>query len=108
MMTAKFEESRKFELGKSELMQSAKRALEKCNFKIAIIDEEKGWIRARTKLSWWSWTEVIDVDIKEDGILNIKSVCYFVAQIFAWGKNKRNVKAFFEKMEKLDYSQAHG
>lgn len=99
-MAAKFEESKKYELSKNKLIQTTKEALEKCNFKIKTINEEEGKIHAKTKLSWWSWTENIDVKIEDDGIVNIKSECYFPLQIFDWGKNKSNVKAFFAEMKK--------
>lgn len=97
-MAAKFEESKKYESSQNELIQSAKKALEKCNFRVKNINEKEGLINAKTKLSWWSWTENIDVKIEENGMIRIKSECAFPLQIFDWGKNKRNVKAFLREM----------
>ena len=97
-MVAKFEESKKYESSQNELMQSAKIALEKCNFKVKSINENEGQITAKTKLSWWSWTENNNLKIEEDGTVSMKSKSSFPLQIFDWGKNKRNVKSFFNEL----------
>ena len=94
-MTAKFEDSRKYNLGKSQLIENVKTALKKCKFRIKHIDEDGGLIRAKSRLSFWSWTEKIDVKIEDNGTVRMKSECSLPTQIIDWGKNKRNVRKFF-------------
>lgn len=99
-MAAKFEESKKYDLNKEELIIKVKEVLRLCKFKIINIDEKSGVIHAKSKLNIWSWTEDIIVTIEEDGQLNIKSECYLPTQILDWGKNKRNVRKFFSHLDK--------
>jgi len=98
-MTASYNESRNFDLERDLLLESAKVALEKSKFKIKAFDKTTGIIRAKTKLSWWSWTEVVTVNINENSELQILSKCAFPMQIFDWGKNKQNVKKFFSNLK---------
>ncbi|WP_298547023.1 hypothetical protein [uncultured Aquimarina sp.] len=98
-MGATFEDSKKYNLSKPELIQNAKEAIEISKFETEQIDEENGIIYAKSKLNIWSWSEKIVIRIEKDGNVTIKSECYLSTQIFDWGKNKRNVKTLFEHME---------
>ena len=46
----------------------------------------------------WSWGEKITVAIDADGTVWMKSKCRMVTQCFDWGKNQRNVNAFFAQV----------
>lgn len=97
-MTAKFEESKTYDLDKDQLIENIKDALEACRFKIKSIDENAGTIRAITRLSLWSWTEKIDIKVGDMGSVMVKSECSLPSQFIDWGKNKRNVNTFFKML----------
>lgn len=97
-MAAKFEKSKNYDLDKMQLIEKVKIALEKCKFNIKSIDENSGIIHAKSKLSFWSWIEKIDIKIGDNGSVSMKSECSLPTQIIDWGKNKRNVKKFFNAL----------
>lgn len=97
-MAAKFEDSKKFALNKSQLLDKVKMVIEKCNFEIKSFDKDLGLIQAKTKISLWSWSENIEVRIQDDGHVKVKSECSLPSQFIDWGKNKRNVKQIFESL----------
>lgn len=98
-MTASYNESRTFDLERDLLLERAKMALERSKFKIKFFDKTSGNIQAKTKLSWWSWTEDVTVNINEKSEVQILSKCAFPMQIFDWGKNRENVNKFFSNLK---------
>ena len=56
---------------------------------------------ARVSTNPWSWGEKLSVEISYDGTVNAKSECMLVTQCFDWGKNRRNVKAFFDQVSRM-------
>lgn len=100
-MAAKFEETRVYKKEHERLVQGCEIALEDSNFKIKHVDYAQGVILAKAGFSMWSWSEEIIVRISVQGAVTIRSECVLPTQIVAWGKNKRNAKKFFRKLEKL-------
>src|SRR5882724_2630206 len=49
----------------------------------------------------WSWGKKIRIDIADEGTVSVSSKCAVVTQCFDWGKNKRNVEKFFEKLAQI-------
>lgn len=96
-MTAKFEAS-KYGLDRKQLMENIKNALEACRFKIKSIDENTGTVRAITRLSLWSWTEKMDIEVGDRGSVTVKSECSHPSQFIDWGKYERNVNTFFKML----------
>ncbi len=97
-MSAKFEKAINYDLDKNQLMEKAIITLEKCTFKIENIDKRSGVIQAKSNFSIYSWSEKIDVKVEDNGTVTMKSECSWPLQIFAWGKNKRNVLEFFRNL----------
>lgn len=97
-MTAKYEDSQIIKLNKEQLIEKIKTALDTSNMVVKEINVEEGIIRAKAKLNFWSWSENIHVNIADDGNVRIKSICAFPLQIYAWGKNKRNVNIIFSNL----------
>lgn len=97
-MTARFEETRYYHCDRVQLMEKSKKVLQKCKFRIKEVDETNGIIYAKTNVSFWSWTEEIEVRVEDNGNVTMKSQCYLPTQILDWGKNKSNVRKFFKKL----------
>jgi hypothetical protein len=55
---------------------------------------------ARNSVNWWSWGEKITAEVASDGTLTVRSECLLVTQCIDWGKNSRNVKAFFDAVSR--------
>ena len=98
-MVANFSETNKYGVDLESLYHASIEALRLCEFKIENADIESGVIKAKTKLTWWSWTEKITIEIKKDGTVYAHSKCSYPLQVVAWGKNKKNVKAFFNNFK---------
>lgn len=54
---------------------------------------------AEVGVNFWSWGEKINVEIDPNGTIRIESTCRLPTQCFDWGKNQRNVDAFFELVD---------
>lgn len=79
-------------------------ALKNAKFKNVEYDPEENIYYAQSNLSFWSWTEFIEIrSYDKDGQLKIEftSTCALPTQIYAWEKNKRNAKRFMKKLEQL-------
>jgi hypothetical protein len=74
---------------------------------------------AKVGMTGGSWGETVTVSLANEGMLEIRSTCYF--QVIDWGKNRRNVNQFlelfsarnvrnteFERDKKSDYLDAAG
>lgn len=66
---------------------------------------------ARNGISMTSWGETITVSLENAGVAEITSKCGF-PQVFDWGKNKQNIKAFLahfvskaDREEMLDHNE---
>ena len=55
---------------------------------------------ARNSVNLRSWGEKIAVAVSADGTVTAKSECLLATQCFDWGKNRRNVKAFFDEVSR--------
>ena len=70
-------------------------ALIESGFKILVIDEFYGIIRAKTKISFKSWGEVIVANLVRTphGIQIV--ITSHAHQLYDWGKSKENIDKFF-------------
>jgi len=100
-MTAKFEDSRNYQDSPDKLFDRAIIALKECGFKIKETHIETNLLKAKATFSLWSWGEIIEVNISDNGMVTTKSTCTLPSQIFSWGKNKTNVINFFKAFEQL-------
>ncbi len=100
-MAANYEAFKNYDLGKEQLMYKISTALQNCNFTIKQIDSDRGIFKAKTSFSIWSWKEVIDISVTDNGTLYIKSECSMPAQMYSWGKNKKNVAKLFSQIDQL-------
>lgn len=53
----------------------------------------------RINASFWSWGELVNVNIYGDGTVYVGSQCSFPIQWFDWGKNKKNIARFFAMLD---------
>ena len=91
--------SQKFDLGLQELLDVISRALG--NLGWSYETPLPNQFLARVSLGMWSWGEKMGVDVTYDGTVTAKSECVLVTQCLDWGKNSRNVNAFFNEVARL-------
>lgn len=98
-LTSTFEDTRPLEAPREVIFRFALIAAEECRFKVRISNQKVGFIRLRTRTSFWSWGEYVDIKITEAGVVRIKSRCVLPTQLVSWGKNRGNVQRLFEIIE---------
>jgi hypothetical protein len=82
------------------VFKKCKEALSSLDIEINSANKEKGYIKASTGTSLFSWGEEIQIHFNN---LSIKKTKVIVeskasAQAFAWGKNSKNVSSIFEEL----------
>jgi hypothetical protein len=96
--------SRRFDLGQQELACVVSEALR--NLGWPYVTPYPNEFLARISTNLWSWGEQMSVDIIYDGTVQAKSECLLATQCLDWGKNSRNLKAFFAEVARLASSYA--
>jgi hypothetical protein len=54
---------------------------------------------AEVGVNFWSWGEKVSVEIDRGGTISVESRCRLPTQCFDWGKNQRNIDAFFQLVD---------
>ena len=83
------------------VFEEEKNTLSDCNFSIKESNIDSGTIKANVKMSIWSWGENIEILISKTSVgTKVTFSSSAKAQLFDWGKSKRNINNFFEKLSK--------
>jgi hypothetical protein len=98
---AKEEEARRYNQHYDYLSYAAANAVNALGWKYTTYTPYQFGLR--TSLSFWSWGELISIDIYSDGTIFIRSECSFPIQMFDWGKNGRNIRQFFQMLDYFIY-----
>ena len=64
-----------------------------------IADEDDDLWFGNTGMNLWSYGENIKIERHAGGRVTIRSECKMPTQCIDWGRNKRNVNLFFERLE---------
>lgn len=96
-LTSKYRTHLKLSVESDNLPKKIIDSLKQSGFSKVGYDPEENIYYAQTKISIWSWTEFIEIQVQKDNNINrlvFTSICALPLQIFDWGKNKRNAKKF--------------
>jgi len=95
---ARFMEKRTYPEGEEIMVAAIESALSRLNWTYS-----KPWdkeFQASIPISGWSWGEQLNVKLLTGSVIQAESKCAGArAQLFDFGKNKRNVRAFFDQLE---------
>lgn len=103
-LTAQYEIEKRLNLLNKNKHELIIEALKQSHFKNIHFDENNSTYYAKTKVSIWSWSELIEIKVTDnEGETEIYflSTCFLFTQIMSWGKNRRNAKKFFGELNKL-------
>ena len=92
-------DSQRFDLTQGDLVEVIRESLESLGWRYEMPSQNQ--FVARNSLNLWSWSEKIAIDVSYDGVVKAKSECALPTQCIDWGKNSRNVKAFFGEVARL-------
>src|SRR3712207_3436120 len=96
--------SQRFHLTRSDLLSAVGQSLRSLGWHYETHFPNK--FIARNSPSISSWGEKIAIEMIDDGTVTAKSECLLATQCFDWGKNSRNVEAFFGEVHRV--ASAHG
>jgi len=91
--------SQTFNLGQRELLDVVSQAFSNLGWSYA--SPLPNQFLARISPGIWSWGEKMSVEISYNGNVTAKSECLLITQCLDWGKNGRNVRAFFNEVSRL-------
>lgn len=106
-MAANKQSSKTFQLSATQIQPLISVALK--NMGAEILEQNPFSISAKTGMSFRSFGETIQVDIKTLEIgcqINIDSRCSMPSTLVDWGKNQNNIDEFFAQLERLTASVA--
>lgn len=93
----RYSKAERFENTSAEILLLAVEAAKNIGWEVGRLTKSR--VTAYTSFSMTSWSERVTIDIADQEV-TIKSECNG-NQLFDWGKNKKNVEAFFEKFYEL-------
>lgn len=110
-VTAHYQESRKYDKPVQELIELVGKALEDINAKKIAYNSSTSVFSAKLEGSIWSWSEILEINLESsehETTVAFSSQCSLPSQILDWGKNRRNSKRFFNKLEIRTYANMRG
>lgn len=96
-LPAKYDEARRYNLHFNYLSQAAVNALNALGWKYTALSPYR--FTVAVKMSLVSWGESMAINIYQDGTVQVQSKCVVPLTLFDWGKNKKNVSAFFGHLD---------
>ena len=97
--TASAQDHRRIEADRDAIIAGLRYALRRIPVVRVVWSDEDTLITGVTGISWVSWGERVTIRLGDGGELFVESVCRCPWQVFAWGKNEKNVCLIYEWME---------
>jgi hypothetical protein len=100
-----YAEFRKYERTKASLADAVPKALHSLGWTFEPVNQYS--FKGKRPGSIWSWGENFQIQIEDNGSIRMQSKCSFPLTLVSWGKNKRNVRKFFEALELTLRNEGH-
>ena len=91
--------SQKYDLGQQDLLGVVGESLGRLGWSYEMPSPNA--FLAKNSANLWSWGEKIAVEVSLDGTVTARSECLLATQCIDWGKNRRNVRAFFDEVSRI-------
>ena len=84
--------SMRFPGTREQLAQACLEAVRKSRFRVRRSDLTGGWVQARARVSFRSYSEDIRVYVDDENRVHVTSECAWPLTVIDWGKNRWNVR----------------
>ncbi len=95
---AYFTDSQRHSASPHVLILAVKETLNFLGWKYEMVSPER--LEAQIPADLYSWGERLSIVTSFDGTVTAKSSCLLRTQCFDWGKNRRNLEIFFDKLSR--------
>jgi hypothetical protein len=77
---------------REQISQACLDAVRQSGFRVRRSDLAGGWVEARTRVTFRSYSESIRVYVDDDDQVHVTSECRWPMTVIDWGKNRWNVR----------------
>jgi hypothetical protein len=96
-----YEASMRFPGTREQISQACLEAVRQSGFRVRRSDLEGGWVQARTRVTFRSYSEDIRVYVDDENRVHVTSECYWPLTFIDWGKNRWNVRRISARLASL-------
>ena len=96
-----YEATMRFPGTREQLSQACLEAVRQSGFRVRRSDLEGGWVQARTRVTFRSYSEDIRVWVDDENQVHVTSECYWPLTFIDWGKNRWNVRRISARLTSL-------
>jgi hypothetical protein len=86
---------------REQISQACLEAVRQSGFRVRRSDLEGGWVQARTRVTFRSYSEDIRVYVDDENQVHVTSECYWPLTFIDWGKNRWNVRRICARLASL-------
>jgi hypothetical protein len=96
-----YEATMRFPGTREQLSQACLEAVRQSGFRVRRSDLEGGWVQARSRVTFRSYSEDIRVYVDDENQVHVTSECYWPLTFIDWGKNRWNVRRISARLASL-------
>jgi len=96
-----YEATMRFPGTREQLSQACLEAVRQSGFRVRRSDLEGGWVQARSRVNFRSYSEDIRVYVDDENQVHVTSECYWPLTLIDWGKNRWNVRRIFTHLASI-------
>jgi hypothetical protein len=96
-----YEATMRFPGTREQLSQACLEAVRQSGFRVRRSDLEGGWVQARSRVTFRSYSEDIRVYVDDENQVHVTSECYWPLTVIDWGKNRWNVRRISVRLASL-------
>jgi hypothetical protein len=96
-----YEATMRFPGTREQLSQACLEAVRQSGFRVRRSDLEGGWVQARSRVNFRSYSEDIRVYVDDENQVHVTSECYWPLTLIDWGKNRWNVRRISARLASL-------
>jgi hypothetical protein len=96
-----YEATMRFPGTREQLTQACLEAVRQSGFRVRRSDLEGGWVQARSRVTFRSYSEDIRLYVDDENRVHVTSECYWPLTLIDWGKNRWNVRRISDRLASL-------
>jgi hypothetical protein len=96
-----YEASMRFPGTREQISQACLEAVRQNRFGVVRSDLAGGWVQARTRVTFRSYSEEIRVYVDDENQVHVTSECRWPLTVIDWGKNRWNVRRILTSLASI-------